>query len=187
MNCKNCGAEIVDGQKFCSNCGARVEISLIHNAVAKADNILDENVENNASENVDNKNLETEASTSNVATETQINVEKTNTLEKSEIKKTNCGYGIASMVLGIVAFFMNTYSFFTLILGVLGLIFSCISFSKFKSGKYKNKGFHIAGLVLSIIVLAFFLIGLCFTIIESIYLISLIDSTTTAITSGVII
>ncbi len=184
MNCKNCGAEIVDGQKFCSNCGARVENSLIHNAVAKADNISDENVENNASENVDNKNLETEASTSNVATETH---EKTNTLEKSEIKKTNCGYGIASMVLGIVAFFMNTYSFFTLILGVLGLIFSCISFSKFKSGKYKNKGFHIAGLVLSIIVLAFFLIGLCFTIIESIYLISLIDSTTTAITSGVII
>ena len=186
MNCKNCGAEIVDGQKFCSNCGARVENSLIHNAVAKADNILDENVENNASENVDNKNLETEASTSNVATETQINVEKTNTLEKSEIKKTNCGYGIASMVLGIVAFFMNTYSFFTLILGVLGLIFSCISFSKFKSGKYKNKGFHIAGLVLSIIVLAFFLLGLCFTIIESIYLTSLIDSTI-AITSGIII
>lgn len=37
MNCKNCGAEIVEGQKFCANCGTRVENSLIHNAVNKAE------------------------------------------------------------------------------------------------------------------------------------------------------
>ena len=26
MNCKNCGTELSEGSKFCSNCGCRIEI-----------------------------------------------------------------------------------------------------------------------------------------------------------------
>lgn len=129
MNCKNCGAEILEGQKFCASCGARIEESLIHNAVKSEEN--------------ENKKVEKDVPT-----------------EKAETKPTKkvCGFGIAGMVLGIVSFCCdtwNTASFgFSLITAILGLIFSCISFKKFKSGNYKLKGFHIAGLVLSIISLS---------------------------------
>lgn len=170
MNCKNCGAEIVEGQKFCANCGSPIEASLISNSMNK-----DQNIELSENKNID--------SNENVT----VKVEKT--IPNSEIvetKKTNCGYGIAGMVLGILAYVMFVSVYLSLILAILGLIFSCISMKKFKTGNYKNKGFHITGLVLSIVVLAIFLIIIFLAIIEYFALFSISYSTTSTI-SGVII
>lgn len=187
MNCKNCGAEIVEGQKFCANCGTRVENSLIHNAVNKAELNETEKINELAPENdVSIENIIQDVETENDNQIEEKKIEKTGaTTEKIE-KKTNCGYGIASMVLGLVAFFMNTYTIFTLVLAILGLIFSCISFSKFKSGKYKNKGFHIAGLVLSIIVIAVFIVTFFLYMIEYFVLLGLSSSVSSSITGNII-
>lgn len=55
---------------------------------------------------------------------------------------------IAGFVLGLISYF--TYGF----LGILGLIFSIIGMNQTKDGKYSKRGFAIAGVVLSSISLA---------------------------------
>ena len=59
---------------------------------------------------------------------------------------------IAGFVLGLISYF--TYGF----LGILGLIFSIIGMNQTKDGKYSKRGFAIAGVVLSSISLAFWIL-----------------------------
>ena len=63
---------------------------------------------------------------------------------------------IAGFVLGLISYF--TYGF----LGILGLIFSIIGMNQTKDGKYSKRGFAIAGVVLSSISLAFWILILYF-------------------------
>ena len=59
---------------------------------------------------------------------------------------------IAGFVLGLISYFI--YGF----LGILGLIFSIIGMNQTKDGKYSKRGFAIAGVVLSSISLAFWIL-----------------------------
>ena len=59
---------------------------------------------------------------------------------------------IAGFVLGLISYFI--YGF----LGILGLIFSIIGMNQTKDRKYSKRGFAIAGVVLSSISLAFWIL-----------------------------
>ena len=100
----------------------------------------------------------------------QVPAAEANEKKETPVQKKVNGFGIAGMVLGIVSMCFTSL-WFSAILSTLGIVFSSISMSQFKSGKYKLKGFHIAGLVISIIVLSGCILGFIFqlTIIPYFY------------------
>lgn len=144
MKCTNCGKVVYKTQKFCSQCGAKLESEEVvtqENLVEKTKNENPEIVEIKQTDSVvENK-------------------------EKTPVVKKTQGFGIAGFVLGLVGLVSTTF-----IPSLLGLIFSAIALKKYDVEKNKNKGFATAGLVLSIIALAFFVLFLIEEILALIYL-----------------
>ncbi len=69
------------------------------------------------------------------------------------------GFSLAGFILSIVSA-VCVNGFVSTVCATLGLIFSAISLAKFKPDINKGKGFSIAGLTISIVVLSFVFIGL---------------------------
>lgn len=127
---------------FCHYCGAQVAenskfcpscgASLEEKAEANNDTI----VENNVVENDSHTQPATDA----------------------PVKPKKSGFAIAGFVLGLISLFINLYV--GIVCAVLGLIFSCLGKKAVKTKGLGGKGLATAGLVLSIITLAFSVIDI---------------------------
>lgn len=72
-------------------------------------------------------------------------------IEKNQIKKEkpSIGFGVTSFVIGLIAFILSAFFYFSIPLGVLSIIFFSIQ------RKIKPTGLATTGLVLSILALIF--------------------------------
>lgn len=134
MKCPNCGAEIEDGLKICSNCGvelgtenqAQVQNQNINNETdsqAKEPQVLEVNYQNNE---------ESRAYTENI--------------KKMSNQQEDKGLSITALVLGIASFVcIAVNTFLALLCSILAIVFGAI-------GRKKGaKGLGTAGMILGII------------------------------------
>ncbi len=124
MFCTKCGAEAREGDVFCAACGQKL---VINTEITEKP-----------------KQIQTEGAT---APQTEQPKEApTSTPKKKKVE--GFGYGIASLVLGIVAIATVDEIITALVCAILGLVFGVISSRKAKAENKKN-GFAIAGTVCS--------------------------------------
>lgn len=142
--CTNCGKPIDEKAKFCPECGAKQNISAEETAT------VTEEVAVAASQNVAENAAPVEGQASNkfctycggsVHKDAVICVHcgcKIEAKEPAVESKKNCGFAIAGFVL-------------SLLVPILGLIFSCLAMNKIKKEPYlAGKGFAVAGIIISI-------------------------------------
>ena len=151
MRCGNCDREIDNSAKFCPYCGSKVELytepdpqTPLSDGYADDKADFDENT---------GKDTVREGAQVNSGYYTSYNA------EAAAAQKSN-GIGIAGMVLGIctlVLCLIPGISLLSIITGILGIVLSACSRSK-----YGKNGFATAGLVMSIIGLVLLLITILF-------------------------
>jgi hypothetical protein len=135
--CPNCGAQVADNEKFCGSCGAVQP-------------------EAGSSQNTQNYDTQTNMNTGYNQGNSQYN---TGNYYQQPVKPTS-GMAVASLVLGIVTWI---FGWFTLAIpGILGLIFGIVGIQQCKHGTKGGNGMAIAGLVLSIIMVAIYFIALIY-------------------------
>ncbi len=129
MFCTKCGAEAREGDVFCAACGQKLVINT---------EITEESTQ------IQTEGVVTEGATA--PQEEQPKEAPTSTPKNKKVE--GFGYGIASLVLGIVAIAMVDEIITALVCAILGLVFGVISSRKAKAENKKN-GFAIAGTVCS--------------------------------------
>lgn len=133
MSCKYCGAPIVEGEKFCRNCG---------NAIPVTETVEVETV--SEPESVETTDTY-EDSYENYYESSEEDSYEQPQFENYDNQTSGGGSGlaIASMVLGILSVVCCCLSFITVILGIAAVVCGVISIVK----GYNGKGMAIAGIV----------------------------------------
>ena len=155
MRCNNCGNEINETAKYCPFCGAALANPDYAGAAADsgAANIYEEMVKDSF-----NSGPEAPAGSTGYNPSDSVNPSYERGPESSypqpAASEPGKGMGIAGMVLGICTLVFCWVVFISFFTGIVGIVLSAIS------GKQKRNGFATAGLVTSIIGLAFLLIML---------------------------
>ena len=167
MICKNCGSEILDGSKFCINCGAKIEEAATPEETAEnvtetveeaqadtvdaasvdeALNTAQEAYEQAASDLSDtadqaaSESLGSEGSTSGFY---ESNETYTDYSEDIEEGGGNIGFAIASLVCGCLSILCCFGGCISWIFSIVAIIMGIITISK----KYDGRGFAIAGII----------------------------------------
>lgn len=162
--CTQCGNAAEAGTKFCSNCGAKMEETVVNEPVQPVyEKVEAEVVSEGASQpmqgeiNINYDSTASENKESAYATpEPQY---YTNTQQEDKKTNGNIGFSIASLVCGILSLLCCCFTVLSLILGIaaiaLGVVVICC--------KYDGKGMAIAGIVTGgiglVIVVILFIIG----------------------------
>ena len=136
MICPKCGIENNADMKFCSNCGAQINVETENKAAATA----------------------AQTSTDRTAPQQPVVIYNTATPAKAP----SSGLSVAALVcglLGIIGSFVPVVKYFTLVLAILGIVFGVIGKKKAAEAGSTNTGLATAGLVLGIIGTAFSLVG----------------------------
>lgn len=87
-------------------------------------------------------------------TEKEI-IDKNQDMEKTEYVG-KIGFGIASMVCGIVALVLCCVGWISIPVGIVGLVLGCVAVAK----KYAGHGMAVAGIVCSVIALVLYVLAL---------------------------
>ena len=130
--CKNCGQNIDDNAKFCNYCGARQK------------NGSTETTEN---EYVNSKTENATNSTEHYQYQNNVSCYR---------QKTTDPFAITALVLSLVGIVLSW--FILAIPSILGIIFAIISMNRCKKQGYEGYGMAVAGLVISIIIVAIYFI-----------------------------
>ena len=139
MFCTKCGAPVADGAKFCEKCGAPI-------ATAET---------------------ETETETANAWGESTSNAWGAETNETVFSAQTSVpvaprysGKGIAGFVLSLVTIVASCISvWIALVTGIVGLVLSAMGLKEIKNNaNVTGKGMALAGLIISIVMLACFVL-----------------------------
>jgi hypothetical protein len=130
MNCKYCGNEIVPGQGFCSNCGAKVE-------------------EGNPQPNNPQNNYQY------VVNPSQPNPNNNRAKSGGEAS----GLGIASMIFGIMAILFMCIGWLGFILGLVAIILACVD-KKRNGFRTAGLVTGIIGLLIGLVMIAFSIINM---------------------------
>lgn len=93
MNCKNCGTELSEGSKFCSNCGCRIEIKYPDEKNVFEEQGADDTIKLGEKELIDSKIINDD---SNIKGEKSSNVDSESTKKKMSKKK--------KIIIGIIVF-----------------------------------------------------------------------------------
>lgn len=93
MNCKNCGTELSEGSKFCSNCGCRIEIECTEEKNVFKEQGADDTIKLGEKEPVDSEIIN---DNSNIKGEKSSNVDSESTKKKMSKKK--------KIIIGIIVF-----------------------------------------------------------------------------------
>lgn len=123
MNCKNCGAPISEGEKFCMNCGSPVATV--------------ERVEAETVETKDDFDSLYDEDYNTQSTSGYVN-------DVTEKKSSGKGLAIASMIFGILAFLCCCINLVGLLFGAIAIVLGIISIKSSGEGK----GMAITGIVL---------------------------------------
>ena len=135
MNCPNCNQPLEDGAKFCTNCGAKIEL--------QEEQPREQPVEATAGQQVE-QTEETPAGQPKVQTEEQVGersepfMTPENTAYEEEKKTTN-GFAIAGLICSLI----TPFCLIPLALGIIGLVFGI------KKWNSSGNGLAIAVIVLS--------------------------------------
>lgn len=150
--CKNCGAQVPDDVKFCTNCGNTLEPqmpAMNSSEPTPADNQTQPNV--------------VQQPTYQQPNYSQSPFAQQPAVDPNMAQKTN-GLAIAGFVISIVSMVCCCCG----PLGILALIFSIVGFTQIKNNNQKGKGLAIAGIVISGIVVALWLISQILTMTGSV-------------------
>ena len=141
MICKSCGARLYKNAKFCAHCGSKVE-----------------EIEESTAISAEEKPETEEILPTNITEE----LPKTEVVEDRKLS----GKAITGFVLSLSGLIIAGIP-----CGIIGIIFSSIALGDIKRKNFKGKGFAVAGLVVSIVVLALSVIDLIdmFTTFISLY------------------
>lgn len=151
MICKNCGSEIMDGSKFCINCGAKVEEEVsAADTGASIDETLDsaqeayEQAASDLSDTADqaaNESLGNSDSGSGFYESNETYTDYSNdTVEESN---GNIGFAIASLICGCLSILCCFAGCVSWILSIVAIVLGIITVTK----KYDGRGYAIAGII----------------------------------------
>lgn len=171
MICKNCGSEILDGSKFCINCGAKIEEAVApEEAAANVTGTVEEVQADNADAASDSASVDEALNTAQEAYEQaasdlsdtadqaaseslgsegsssgfyESNETYTDYSEEVEEGGGNIGFAIASLVCGCLAILCCFGGCISWIFSIVAIIMGVITISK----KYDGRGFAIAGII----------------------------------------
>lgn len=153
--CSQCGSANPSTFKFCSNCGAKLELSQEpvseqpeQPVYERADAEIVSEGRIPLTQDELNINYGTEekgdySSGSFSTPNTQYYSSNGNNFETTTISNGNSGFAIASMVCGIISIICCCFTWFSLVLGIAAVVLGIIALSN----KYDGKGMAIAGIV----------------------------------------
>ena len=151
MFCTKCGAKNPDNSSFCSVCGNQLSSTITTTEEQKKEN-------------------------SQVPQQINLIVPQQPAPASTSTSVPGMGLGIAGMVLGICSILFFCLTWIDVIIGIVGLVLSAVSYSMAKKAGKKN-GMAVAGIACS-------LIGITIALLYFILIVFEIVNTTTSVSSG---